>query len=64
MAQRQKYIVVIPFPMKGGHWSAVDQELDLLEVEAQQLEAVGRIKLKPVDATPTKKATATAAKEA
>ena len=63
MAQRQKYIVVIPFPMKGGHWSSVDQELDLLEVEAQQLEAVGRIKLKPVEAiAPAKKTNA--AKEA
>lgn len=45
MASRQKYTVLIPFPTGGGHWSAVGQELDLLDVQAQQLEAVGRIKL-------------------
>lgn len=45
MANRQKYTVLIPFPTGGGHWSAVGQELDLLDVQAQQLEAVGRIKL-------------------
>lgn len=45
MANRQKYTVLIPFPTGGGHWSAVGQELDLLDVQAQQLEAVDRIKL-------------------
>lgn len=45
MANRQKYTVLIPFPTGGGHWSAVGQELDLMDVQAQQLEAVGRIKL-------------------
>lgn len=45
MANRQKYTVLIPFPTGGGHWSTVGQELDLLDVQAQQLEAVGRIKL-------------------
>lgn len=45
MATRQKYTVLIPFPLGGGHWSAVGQELDLLDVQAQQLETVGRIKL-------------------
>lgn len=45
MANRQKYTVLIPFPNGGGHWSTVGQELDLLDVQAQQLEAVGRIKL-------------------
>ncbi|MNO44056.1 hypothetical protein D3C76_342920 [compost metagenome] len=68
MAQRQKYTVLIPFPMAGGHWSTVDQELELLDVQAQQLEAVGRIKLTATikaeaaaAATPAKK---TSAKEA
>lgn len=61
MAQRQKYVVVVPFPMKGGHWSTVGQELDLLEVEAQQLEAVGRVKLAVASVAPVKKS---AAKEA
>ncbi|WP_087693506.1 hypothetical protein [Pseudomonas sp. PE-S1G-1] len=45
MANRQKYTVLIPFPTGGGHWSTVGQELDLLDVQAQQLEVVGRIKL-------------------
>lgn len=45
MAIRQKYTVLIPFPTGGGHWSTVGQELDLMDVQAQQLEAVGRIKL-------------------
>lgn len=45
MASRQKYTVLIPFPTGGGHWSTVGQELDLLDVQAQQLESVGRIKL-------------------
>lgn len=45
MATRQKYTVLIPFPKGGGHWSRVGDELDLLDVQAQQLEAVGRIKL-------------------
>lgn len=67
MAQRQKYTVLIPFPMAGGHWSTADQELELLDVQAQQLEAVGRIKLTATikaeaeaaaAATPAKKTTA------
>lgn len=65
MPQRQKYTVLIPFPMAGGHWSSVGQELDLLDVQAQQLEAVGRIKLTAaievgaaVAAAPAKKTTA------
>lgn len=45
MANRQKYTVLIPFPKGGGHWSRVGEELDLLDVQAQQLEIVGRIKL-------------------
>lgn len=45
MANRQKYTVLIPFPTGGGHWSRVGEELDLLDVQAQQLEVVGRIKL-------------------
>lgn len=45
MANRQKYTVLIPFPKGGGHWSRVGEELELLDVQAQQLEVVGRIKL-------------------
>lgn len=45
MAIRQKYTVLIPFPKGGGHWSRVGEELELLDVQAQQLEVVGRIKL-------------------
>jgi hypothetical protein len=37
MANRQTYTVLIPFPTGGGHWSAVGQELDLLDVEATAL---------------------------
>ena len=44
MANRQKYTVLIPFPTGGGHWAALGQELDLLDGQAQQTEAVGRIK--------------------
>jgi hypothetical protein len=45
MANRQKYTVLIPFPKGGGHWSRVGEELELMGVQAQQLEGVGRIKL-------------------
>lgn len=42
---RQKYTVLIPYPKGGGHWSRTGDEVELLDVQAQQLEAVGRIKL-------------------
>ena len=29
MAQRQKYTVLTPYPMAGGHWSTAGQELEL-----------------------------------
>ena len=44
-AKRQKYTVLMPYPKGGGHWSRVGEVVDLLDVEAQQLEQVGRIKL-------------------
>lgn len=44
-ALRQKYTVLIPFPKGGGHYSRKGEELELLDVQAQQLEAAGRIKL-------------------
>lgn len=44
-AKRQKYTVLIPYPKGGGHWSSVGDNVELLDVQAQQLEAVGRIKL-------------------
>lgn len=44
-APRQKYTVLIPFPKGGGHYSRKGEELELLDVQAQQLEAAGRIKL-------------------
>ncbi|RXU07003.1 MULTISPECIES: hypothetical protein [Pseudomonas syringae group] len=42
---RQKYTVLVPFPKGGGHYSRKGEELELLDVQAQQLEAAGRIKL-------------------
>ncbi|WP_122516786.1 hypothetical protein [Pseudomonas viridiflava] len=42
---RQKYTVLVPFPQGGGHYSRKGEELELLDVQAQQLEAAGRIKL-------------------
>lgn len=44
-ATRQKYTVLVPYPKGGGHYSRKGEELELLDVEAQQLEAAGRIKL-------------------
>lgn len=61
MANRQTYTVLIPFPTGGGHWSAVGQELDLLDVEATALRIAGRLELTSVlaaaqDTPPAKKA--------
>lgn len=42
---RQKYTVLVPYPKGGGHWSQIGDVFELLDVQAQQLEAVGRIKL-------------------
>jgi len=58
MATRQTYTVLIPFPTEAGHWSAVGEELDLLDVEASALRTAGRLELTSVlNATPAKKAT-------
>ena len=57
MANRQTYTVLIPFPTGGGHWSAVGQELDLLDVEASALRTAGRLELSSVlNTAPAKKA--------
>ncbi|OLF55404.1 hypothetical protein [Pseudomonas chlororaphis] len=72
MAERQSYTVLLPFPTGGGHWSSVDQQLELLDVEASALRAAGRLELtsvlaarQPADAaTPTTKAVKAAAKKA
>jgi hypothetical protein len=57
MANRQTYTVLVPFPTGGGHWSAVGQELDLLDVEASALRTAGRLELTSVlDTTKAKKA--------
>ncbi|MGF6287875.1 hypothetical protein [Pseudomonas silensiensis] len=50
MAERQTYTVLVPFPTGGGHWSSVDQELDLLDVEASALRSAGRLELKKTEA--------------
>ena len=44
-ATRQKYTVLIPFPTGGGHWSTVDQEIELLDVEATAWHTAGRLEL-------------------
>ncbi|WP_053147580.1 hypothetical protein [Pseudomonas sp. P97.38] len=65
MAPRQTYTVLLPFPIGGGHWSSVGQELDLLDVEASALRSAGRLALKNTEAAnvasssqPAKKAAA------
>ena len=58
MPTRQTYTVLIPFPTGAGHWSAVGQELDLLDVEAAALRSAGRLELTSVlNPTLAKKAT-------
>jgi len=72
MSIRQTYTVLVPFPTGGGHWSKVDQQLDLLDVEASALRAAGRLELTSVlaarqpaePATPSTKALKAAAKKA
>ena len=49
MADRKRYTVLIPYPLGGGHWSRKGQILELLDVQAQQLETAGRIA--PLQAT-------------
>lgn len=63
MANRQKYTVLVPFPVGGGHWSTVGQELELLEVEAAAWRTAGRLELTSavqaapvITETPAKKA--------
>ncbi|KPA92730.1 MULTISPECIES: hypothetical protein [Pseudomonas] len=59
MSNRQKYTVIVPFPIGGGHWSSVGQELELLDVEASALRSAGRLELSSVLAQnthPAKKA--------
>jgi hypothetical protein len=55
MHARQNYTVLIPFPIGGGHWSTVGEELDLLDVEASALRTAGRLELTSVlNSTPKK----------
>lgn len=56
MSTRQKYTVLVPFPIGRGHWSTIGQELDLLDVEASALLSAGRLELNTTS-TPAKKAT-------
>ncbi|MCJ8204089.1 hypothetical protein [Pseudomonas sp. RGM2987] len=48
MPIRKQYTVLLPFPTGGGHWSSVDQELELLDVEASALRSAGRLELTSV----------------
>lgn len=45
ISQKQKYTVVVPFPMGGGHWSTEGAELELLDVQAHALVTAGRLRL-------------------
>ncbi|WHS61552.1 hypothetical protein [Pseudomonas sp. G2-4] len=63
MALRQTYTVLLPFPIGGGHWSSIGQELDLLDVEANALRSAGRLELKKTEAGESV-STSTAAKKA
>lgn len=52
-ATRQKYTVLVPFPTSDGHWSTIDQEIELLDVEAAAWLTAGRLKLnRDIQATP------------
>ena len=45
ISQKQKYTVVVPFPLGGGHWSLEGAEMDLLDVQAHALVTAGRLRL-------------------
>ncbi|MDU9027265.1 hypothetical protein E3Z27_05805 [Pseudomonas mediterranea] len=74
MPIRKPYTVLLPFPIGGGHWSSVGQELELLDVEANALRSAGRLELSSVleahkqaadmQATPTQPAKKAATKKA
>lgn len=49
-SKRKTYVVLVPFPRRG-HWTARDQELELLDCEASQLVRAGRLALKSTQAT-------------
>ncbi|MDZ5433808.1 hypothetical protein T3H00_14185 [Pseudomonas fluorescens] len=63
MAERQTYTVLRPFPIGGGHWSSLGQELQLLDVEASALRSAGRLELKKNEAAEST-SPSTAAKKA
>jgi hypothetical protein len=63
MAERQTYTVLRPFPIGGGHWSSLGQELQLLDVEASALRSAGRLELKKTEAAESA-SPSTAAKKA
>lgn len=52
MADRKRYTVLVPYPLGGGHWSRKGQILELLDVQAQQLETAGRIAPAPAEEVP------------
>lgn len=43
MTDRKRYTVLVGYPKGGGHWSRKGEIVELLDVEAQQLETAGRI---------------------
>lgn len=54
-AKRDIYIVALPFPWHGGHWTTKGQELQLLPQEAKALLINGRIKPKATKTKPAPK---------
>lgn len=48
-SKRKTYVVLVPFPRRG-HWTAKDDELELLDCEAAQLLRAGRIAPKSTQA--------------
>ncbi|RMO79800.1 hypothetical protein ALQ33_200147 [Pseudomonas syringae pv. philadelphi] len=45
MANRQSYTVLVGYPKGGGHYTAAGEVVDLLDVQANALEAAGRVAL-------------------
>lgn len=45
MSNRKRYTVLVGYPKGGGHWARKGEIVELLEVQAQQLETSGRIAL-------------------
>lgn len=45
MSNRKRYTVLVGYPKGGGHWTRKGEIVELLDVQAQQLETSGRIAL-------------------